>query len=77
LHIEDADIFIAGKTNYEWFGYDALCTKDHILVVGAPGVRDAAGEQAVGAVFGFNTVDKSLIFYLNSTDDQSKFGQHI
>jgi hypothetical protein len=64
LSISNADLYIAGSVNYEWFGYDAVCTKDHILVVGAPGHRDSKGEQAVGMVNGYSTVDKSLLFSL-------------
>jgi hypothetical protein len=28
LTLEDADFFMYGANDYEWFGYDALCTPD-------------------------------------------------
>ena len=59
LYIEDADFTLSGPTDYQWFGYEAICTRDHILVVGAPGERAESGEQAIGAIYGYNTADKS------------------
>ena len=49
---------MAGTDNYEWFGYDAVCTKDNLVVVSAPGKRNGNGFQALGAVFGYNLETK-------------------
>jgi hypothetical protein len=71
---ESADFTLTGSDNYQWFGFDALCTADHTLIVSSPGKRTLLGEQAAGAVHGYNLKDKSLKFTLQSTEDQSKFG---
>ena len=39
VYLEDAEVVITGKDNYQWFGYDALCTNDGTLVVSSPGKR--------------------------------------
>jgi len=75
--LEDAEFSLTGQDNYQWFGFEALCTSDHTLVVGSPGKRTAKQEQAAGAVYGYNIKDKSLKFKLESTEDQSKFGSSL
>jgi FG-GAP repeat len=39
LYLDDADFTLTGKDNYQWFGFDAVCTKDHTLIVSSPGKR--------------------------------------
>jgi len=77
LYLEDADFSMTGTDNYQWFGYDALCTPDQTLIVSSPGKRTPIGQQAAGAVNGYSLKDKSLKFTLASTEDQSKFGLSI
>ncbi len=58
-YLEDADVLISGKDNYQWFGYDALCTNDGTLVVSSPGkrVNRNASEETAGAVYGYRVKD--------------------
>ena len=74
LYVENADFTLSGTQNYQWFGFDAICTPDQTLIVSSPGKRTAKNEQAAGAVYGYKIKDKSLKFSLESTEDQSKFG---
>ena len=37
--IEDASFTLMGEINYQWLGFDALCTPDRTLVVSSPGRR--------------------------------------
>lgn len=57
--MEDAEIVITGKYNYQWFGYDALCTKDGTLIVSSPGKRpnNDPSQEAAGAVYGYDVKD--------------------
>ena len=73
-YLEDAEVVLTGKENYQWFGYDALCTNDGTLVVSSPGKRTALNEQAAGAVYGYDIKTKAVKFALESTEDQTKFG---
>ena len=60
---------MTGKENYQWFGYDAICTNDQTIVIGVPGRRPVITEESAGAVYGFNIKDKSLKFALESNED--------
>lgn len=75
--MDSADFNLVGSDNYQWLGFDALCTSDHTIVVASPGKRTKLGEQAAGAVYGYNLKDKSVRFALESTEDQSKFGSSL
>jgi len=68
LIVEDADLFLAGTDNYQWFGYEGLCTKDNILIVSGPGKRSTDGLQAVGAVYGFNYLTKEQVFVIQGNE---------
>lgn len=39
VYLEDAEVVLTGHDNYQWFGYDGLCTNDGTLVVSSPGKR--------------------------------------
>ena len=43
IYIEDADFKVAGIYNYQWLGFDAVCTGDHSIIVGSPGKRTPLG----------------------------------
>jgi hypothetical protein len=36
---EDSQVKMQGFYNYGWFGFDAVCTEDQLLLVGSPGMR--------------------------------------
>jgi hypothetical protein len=44
IYLEDADFKAFGKENYQWFGFDAVCTNDHTIVIGSPGKRTSLNE---------------------------------
>jgi hypothetical protein len=79
LNVEDADLVLTGTDNYQWFGFDAVCTNDHTLIVGSPGKRMTSVQysEAAGAVYAYSTKDKSLKWTLESDQDQSKFGSSL
>lgn len=77
LYLDNADFSLKGSDNYQWFGFDATCTKEKQLIVSSPGKRTPSNLQAAGAVYVYSTHDKSLIYKLESTEDQSKFGTSI
>jgi hypothetical protein len=48
-----------------------------MVIIGAPGERLESGEQAVGAVYGYDIHSGELKLSLLSNEDQSKFGQSL
>lgn len=65
---------MSGDTNYQHFGYDAVCTVNNEVVVGIPGSRGPLKQQGVGEVRIYDFKTKQLINSIKSTEDQSQFG---
>lgn len=77
VYIEDADLFAAGVSNYQEFGYSIACNKD-VVVVGAPGYRHEERDyQASGAVYGIDFKKKVIKFTILSDKSQARFGNSI
>lgn len=59
-------------------GHDADCIEStQTVVIGVPGARSADKQQALGKVIGIKTTTWEVMFRLNSTEVQSKFGSSI
>lgn len=74
IPVEDSSFTMSGTANYQWFGFDAECINGNELIVSAPGARTPDSGQAAGAVYGFSTTNKTLLFNIESTEAQGKLG---
>ena len=76
FYMEEVAIKIDSKTDYQWFGSEAVCSEGR-LFVGAPGTRSPDNE-AKGGIFIYDFNESSNEFDLKgiiaSNDQQSKFG---
>jgi hypothetical protein len=66
--IEDADFIMNGFSEYQWFGFDAVCTSSQKIFIGLPGERSSKGDYAVGAVHGYDIFKAQLETTIESNE---------